>query len=381
MSLAIERARSRYLPTDRIEILFIAEAPPADPARFFYFDRVHRHDWLYLALMRVLFADASNLRIEQLREQKPDYLERFRGRGYYLIDAIDQPMPTRATNAIKRAQLRASLDELVGKVRSLVTPGTRVVLISKSVHEVCGARLKAEGFNVINTEPIDFPSSGRQAHFARKLRRDLQVSDEFLQSTIRSLKESLEFFGAGEERKRERERWIVEHFLRGLGLKFEPCEIEQPDRDPPDVRFRGAAFEVKEILEPGRRRGDEYRERLERAKTAISHDALTESFAPRSLPIGDVYHLLMDQTRELAARKYVAVADRRGLDLLFYVNLGMRAAWDVAEGSRPETTQLVAEGWRSVAFLHGSRTVCVIYASSAAPEFLRTAQGQLISGK
>ena len=84
-------------------------------------------------------------------------------------------MPARATDTIKRTQLRASLEELVGKVRSLATASTRVVLISKSVHEVCCARLKAEGFNVINTEPIDFPSSGRQQHFARKLRRDLEL--------------------------------------------------------------------------------------------------------------------------------------------------------------------------------------------------------------
>jgi hypothetical protein len=379
MSHAIELSRRKYLPAGRIEIVFIAEAPPADPARFFYFDQVDSHDWLYLGLIRVLFADARDLDVKQLRNQKPDYLERFRTRGYYLIDASDLPMPARATNATKRALLRVSLDQLVGEVRSLVTASTRVVLISKSVYEVCHARLKAEGFNVINTGLIDFPSSGRQGHFARKLRRDLQASDEFLQSAILGLQASLEFFGTGDAKKRDRERWVVEHFLQGIGLQAGVDEIEQPDTDPPDARFRGAAFEVKEILEPGRRRGDEYRQALKRAKAAISQQELTEGFTPKSLPIEHVYRLVMEQTCELAARKYVTVPVRRSLDLLFYVNLDMTLAWDIKDGARPDTAPLIAEGWRSVSFLHGTSTVCVLYACDSAPQFLKSAQGRLIT--
>jgi hypothetical protein len=68
MSHAIELSRRNYLPAGRIEILFIAEARPADPDRFFYFDQVDRHDWLYLALIRVLFADAHGLDVKQLRK-------------------------------------------------------------------------------------------------------------------------------------------------------------------------------------------------------------------------------------------------------------------------------------------------------------------------
>ena len=40
----VEQARHCYLPEDHISILFIAEAPPADPSRFFYFETVDRHD-------------------------------------------------------------------------------------------------------------------------------------------------------------------------------------------------------------------------------------------------------------------------------------------------------------------------------------------------
>jgi hypothetical protein len=224
MSHAIKLSRRKYLTAGRSEILFIAEAPPADPARFFYFDQVDSHDWL-LALSRThphAFRGCTRSRRQAAAQTEtglpgpipnswllPDRRERS------AIDASDRPMPARATKATKRARLRVSLDQLVGEVRNLVTGSTRVVLISKSVHEVCYARLKAEGFNVVNTGMIDFPSSGRQGHVARKLRRDLQGSDGFLESANRGLQASLEFFGTGHAKKRERERWIVEHFLQG----------------------------------------------------------------------------------------------------------------------------------------------------------------------
>ena len=48
--------------------------------------------------------------------------------------------------------------------------------------------------------------------------------------------------------------------------------------------------------------------------------------------------------------KYRAAAVRRGLDLLFYVNLGMQTAWGIEDGARPGVQALVAQGWRSVSY-------------------------------
>jgi len=45
-------------------------------------------------------------------------------------------------------------------------------------------------------------------------------------------------------------------FLRALGIPFAAEElIWAPDgQDPPDVKFRGACFEVCELLDEGRRK-------------------------------------------------------------------------------------------------------------------------------
>ena len=43
----IEEAREKYRP-ENINILFVAESPPADVSRFFYYEKVFQHDTLFL---------------------------------------------------------------------------------------------------------------------------------------------------------------------------------------------------------------------------------------------------------------------------------------------------------------------------------------------
>ncbi len=139
---SVEGARVMYRPAEGIKVVFVAEAPPANPQRFFYFDKVDSHNSLFLALMRLLYDDAR-----------------------------EEPMPANALPRMKCRLLTAALDSLIEKLHGLVNEETRIVLISSAVHSVCLAPLKTAGFNVINTEMIDFPASGRQAHFERKLGR------------------------------------------------------------------------------------------------------------------------------------------------------------------------------------------------------------------
>lgn len=373
----VEAARKNYLPTDGIKVLFVAEAPPADPRRFFYFEQVPSHDGLYLAMMRALYEDASDLEASELRHRKPEFLQRFKTDGYYLIDASASPMPPGANGPTKRRLLVESLPSLLETARSLITPETEIVLISGPVYDVCCDPLRSAGLNVVNTEAIDFPGSGRQAHFRRKLGRAL---DTFLRSTVRGLEKTVDSFGAGADKQKQLDLYVVEHFLRGIGLTFDPAEIDQEDSDPPDAKFRGAEFEVKEILESGRRRGDEYKQQLAKARTATSSDELLEHFSPENISIADVYERIIRSAQALASGKYRVEAVRRSLDLLFYVNLDMKSAWAIDGGSRPTVEPLISQGWRSVSFLHGESTCGVLIASGAAPAFIRDRVGQLIQG-
>jgi hypothetical protein len=264
---------------------------------------------------------------------------------------------------------------LLETARGLVNSETEIVLITSPVYAVCLDPMLAAGMNVVNTESIDFPGSGRQAQFRRKLGRTL---DRFLRSTIRALEKTVQAFGAGVENQKALDLYVIEHFLRGLGLTFDLAEIRQDERDPPDATFRGANFEVKEVYPSGRRRHGEYKQRLAKAKAAQSSGELLEHFTPENISIAEVYKRIMSETQTLAAGKYAAKAVRRSLDLLFYVNLDMKTAWAIDEGPRPEIDQLIAEGWRSVSFLHGTTTACVVVASPQAPDFLHAAEGKAL---
>jgi hypothetical protein len=50
----------------------------------------------------------------------------------------------------------------------------------------------------------------------------------------------------------------------------------------------------------------------------------------------------------------------------------------IEDGARPGVQALVAQGWRSVSFLHGIGTSCVILIGDSASQYLQEGQGRLI---
>jgi len=272
--------------------------------------------------------------------------------------------------------LTDSIPALKRKLVKLRSRGTRIVLIGSTLYRMAYTPLRRAGFNVINTESIDCPSTGRQREFGRKLG---QILDADLRAAIHWLEEAVRFWGPGKENQKERELYVAEHFLRGLGVDFEVSELIQPDDDPPDVSFRGALFEVKEVQEPGRKRHDEYKRRLAKARQAERFADLIEHFSPEDISIGAVCARLMEETRELMVSKYPA-GIRSRLDLLFYVNFGMNKAWSITAGALPDLQAMQSEGWRSVSFFHDSSLCCVLVANSEAPKFLHARKGELIWG-
>jgi hypothetical protein len=156
-----------------IEVAFVAESPPKlDSGRYFYFEQVRKGDSLFWETMKTLYPN-DYPQSGPPRDRKREFLERFRGDGFYLLDAVDEPLGD-VTAARKRHHIRLSLPRLCGDLRSVCAAGVKVVLISATVYDVCAASLKVEGFNVINNEMIDFPGTGGQRKFRGKLKDTLQ---------------------------------------------------------------------------------------------------------------------------------------------------------------------------------------------------------------
>jgi hypothetical protein len=79
------RAARRFRP-DRVELLLIAESPPAAPDRYFYFRDVGSHDSLFRYVSRAI------LGVEPIRADKADRLVELMDRGVFLIDLMPDPI-------------------------------------------------------------------------------------------------------------------------------------------------------------------------------------------------------------------------------------------------------------------------------------------------
>jgi hypothetical protein len=193
---------------------------------------------------------------------------------------------------------------------------------------------------------------------------------EFLAQRIKDLEASVAYFAPGN--KQESERWITDSFVENLRIPYSQSEIISPDDDPPDVEFRDARFEIKEILDPGRRRHDEYKQELERARSLTNPKELLKMFTPKDSSLEEIYRLCEQVALSLDNKYPKAV--RSKLDLLLYVNL--TDVMYVTEQPYPDTSALASSGWRSVSFVMGQRSCC-FYASNDAPSFIQQAVGHV----
>ncbi|BCB26998.1 hypothetical protein SKTS_18840 [Sulfurimicrobium lacus] len=200
---------------------------------------------------------------------------------------------------------------------------------------------------------------------------DEMTDEEYLAAVRKAREESVRFFSSGN--RGERELWVAKEFLTNLGLEFQYSELIHVKDDPPDVRFREAEFEIKEILDPGRRRHAEYKASLETANAATTPSELLEPATPKDITYGEIYVLIEEQVKKLCF-KY-GPSERAKMDLLFYVNL--EDVYGYVATPLPSPACLRPLGFRSVSLVMG-RFSGVLIASETAPEFLRNGGARIV---
>jgi len=145
-------AAARYKP-EVVELLLVAEAPPAALDRYFYFEDVPDQDSLFRHIVRAVLA------IEPSRSQKPAQLQRLADRGVFLIDLKPDPKLPGET-------LEAYVAKLVG--RAVELQPRHVITIKANVCELSQQPLRAAGLHVID-ERVQFPGSGQQRRFLERM--------------------------------------------------------------------------------------------------------------------------------------------------------------------------------------------------------------------
>lgn len=199
--------------------------------------------------------------------------------------------------------------------------------------------------------------------------------DPWIKDRVEAIQKSAKFF-CDPKRKGERELLTARGFLDTLGVTYSADEVVLHDDEPPDVVFRDARFEVKELLDQGRRRDDEYREAARRAARATSRRDLFEEWDAEDVPLeqvaGEVIAVAGDQ------KKYAADV-KAGLDLLVYFNRQVLVEGVDGKGGEPPALGVQAgdaAGFRSVC-VYGNSFAVVLHAGEAAPAFLEGYVGRV----
>lgn len=175
--------------------------------------------------------------------------------------------------------------------------------------------------------------------------------------------------------KPERERDVCRAFLRCVGIPFLEREIIAPASEPVDVSFREARFQVREMMETGRRRGDEWKKNQERWNRARSLDGALTAWRPKPAKMSFT-ELMAALTSALDTKSRKYGAQCRTLDALVYVNLTMTRVLDPTSAPS-DTSALEAQGWRSVAMVFPPWGFVVISGADA-PAFLRSRVGRAL---
>jgi hypothetical protein len=190
-----------------------------------------------------------------------------------------------------------------------------------------------------------------------------KTESEYLRNLVEHARASQVFFN--NKSKAERERSVCRAFLRAIGVPFEEQELIAPAAEPTDVSFRTARFQIRELLEPGRKRGDELKEKEKKYIEAKSMNELLEPISfPKSVNLKTFLPEIVEALTE-KAQKYGAGCN--AIDALVYVNIEDR--YLSADSYMPMLDDLKSQKWRSASFLFPPYGV-ILYANPDAPDFL-----------
>jgi len=165
-----DRARNKYKPK-KVKYLLIAEAPPDNLSRFFYYESVINHDYLFLGIAKSLFPKLKNLYIESNRNPKIKelILKKIQQDGFYLLDLSPVPL------SLLETSLSSQMLYLNQNIKNVINKETKIILIKTNVYDIAFETLNRNFENVINCR-IPFPGQGWQKEFQIKFKKALDIA-------------------------------------------------------------------------------------------------------------------------------------------------------------------------------------------------------------
>lgn len=165
-----DELRERYRPR-RLRILLIGESVPdpgAGERRFFYAPTL-TYDNLYRGVAEAVYGESG---MDLAR--KTEVLERLRDDGFWLIDAVEEPVNKRSA-AERRRAIAAATPGLVERCLD-VRPERGVIICHGLVYDFAASALHTAGVKLLHSAPLPFPLGNWRAQFVAGMRDALAAS-------------------------------------------------------------------------------------------------------------------------------------------------------------------------------------------------------------
>lgn len=165
----LEKARLNYKP-DKVKYLLVAEAPPDNIERFFYYENVRQHDYLFLGVVEALYPDLKKEYLESNRDSKikRSILLKLKADGFYLLDLAELPL------SLLKSSLSSQLPSLLDRIKAISDSRTKIILIKTNVYDTAFHFLNREVRNVTD-QRITFPGQGGQQKFQEEFKQTLKI--------------------------------------------------------------------------------------------------------------------------------------------------------------------------------------------------------------
>ena len=191
--------------------------------------------------------------------------------------------------------------------------------------------------------------------------------DDFVKSIKRDLEESIYFLG--NKKKRERELWTLNEFLSYVIPDFDGTGMSPSETEPNDVFYKGAGFQVKEVVSEGRERTREYEDYLSKITTETQAEDLVEPNRPNHISFNAASERLLSELKRHRTKKY----HNQTLDMNVLVYLNLKGKTDsITFGKTPVDMSLFSEEvskWRSVSVVTNNCAIVLGVYGDALPFF------------
>lgn len=152
------RAAAACYKPDVVQLLILGESPPPPRGgviRYFYFKELSFPENLYHGVIKAVIGD----NYDSSSSAKPGNLSHLKANGLFLIDAIEYSFYD-IPDSQKISALKSARKDVLDRIRALNPQG--VIIVHPRVHNAVSGYLQKNGVSILNTNPIDFPSTKDQ---------------------------------------------------------------------------------------------------------------------------------------------------------------------------------------------------------------------------